>query len=186
MSGACGCWHWLPAKFLRHIVELTSRWCWRSGHFCGVRGLLISRSVAGCWRDVWLCSFGIWYLRLSPNLYWPRCPGIRTCRLLWCLLGVVVLGLAVCCLLSWPLSSQCWFVGQSSQHLPQHGIASLDLVLPVGEKAGVDRKVQVLQLLREGPLDARPPPAVDCLMTQSTTIRKIYWQKALYNHTCFL
>ena len=74
--------HLMPIMFLRHllvnvwslwvlvlvtrqvsapytVVELTSRWCRRSISCYGVRGLLISRSDAGCCRHVCVCSFGI-------------------------------------------------------------------------------------------------------------------------------
>ena len=156
MSVAFWCWSWLPATFLNHIVGQTSHWCWISGSCCGVRGLLISRLVARCWRRVLLCWFGTWCLRLSPHLYWLRCPGKQTCQLPWCLLGGVALYLAVCCSPSWLLSFRCWFGAQSSRLLLQRDIASLVHLAACGEKANVVCEVQVLQLLREGPLDTWP------------------------------
>jgi hypothetical protein len=65
----CGCWSWSLSTFLSHRVGLTSRWCWKCRSCCGVRGLLISRLVSRCWRRIWLCWFGTWYLRLSPPIF---------------------------------------------------------------------------------------------------------------------
>ena len=44
----------------------------------------------------------------------------------------------------------------SASAATRHSFSCASCSVPVGEKAGVVRKVQVLQLLREGPLDARP------------------------------
>ena len=124
MSGVWGCWSLLPARFLNRKVWPTWRWCWRSGFCCEVRGLLISKLVVGCWRPVVLGWFGTWCPCLCPHHYWRHCPGKQTCRLPWCFLDIVALGV-VFSLPSWPPPFRCWFGGQSFLLLLQHDIAVL-------------------------------------------------------------
>ena len=78
---------------LSHRVGPTWRLWWRSGSCCGARGLLISRSVEGCWRRVGLSLCDTWCLRLFPHSCWLHFPGRQTCQPLWCLPGEVALEL---------------------------------------------------------------------------------------------
>lgn len=121
--GACACWlRFILATFQIHKLGLTLRSYWRSGSYCGMRGLLISRLVIRWWRRVWLCLSGICGVFVCSPVFTDYINQVNKLVNLVdhsaLLMYVVVLDLAFCCSLSWLLVFPIgWIESQSSQLL---------------------------------------------------------------------